>query len=191
MDSKLISLLGVMAIMVAGWFFYRQEVKIEPALPETPTPSYEVEKIEAVQTNPETGKVEYTLTADSLVQNSAGEEEMIHAKIDWHPPQAANFNLVASRATFNQTTGDINLLQSFLLVRQADDTTPEMVIEGTTLFGNSKNHTIYSQEPIQITQGTDSFTAKSFTANLQQGVYEFHQIEMVFDPPKRTDKPLF
>ena len=89
MNLKIISVLGVMALMVGVWFFYKEDVKIEPTVPSAPTVSYEVTEIKAVQTNPKTGEIEYTLMADSLIKNSAGMDEMRNAKMDWTPPNGA------------------------------------------------------------------------------------------------------
>lgn len=68
MNLKILSVLGVMAFMVGAWFFYKEDVNIEPAVPSAPAVSYEVTEIKAVQTSPETGEIEYTLTADSLAK---------------------------------------------------------------------------------------------------------------------------
>lgn len=191
MNLKILSVLGVMALMVGAWFFYKEDVKIEPAVPSAPAVSYEVTEIKAVQTSPETGEIEYTLTADSLAKNSAGVDEMKNAKMDWTPPNSETYHLEASLASLEQTTGDLLLKEGFVLVRQGDDTKPDMTIKGSLLTGNTKQRQVASSEPISVTQGTDSFMAQGFTGDLQTGEYEFHRIQMEFAPPKREDKPLF
>ena len=50
---------------------------MKPALPEVPTVDSEVTQIKAIQTDPKTGATEYTLTADSLIQNANGQDEML------------------------------------------------------------------------------------------------------------------
>ncbi|OBX49159.1 LPS export ABC transporter periplasmic protein LptC [Moraxella nonliquefaciens] len=191
MNLKIISVLGVMALMVGAWFFYKEDVKIEPAVPSAPTVSYEVTEIKAVQTSPETGEIEYTLTADSLIKNSAGMDEMRNAKMDWTPPNGQSHYLEANLAILEQTTGDLLLQEGFVLVRQGDDTKPKMTIKGDLLTANTKQYQVASSEPISVTQGADSFMAQGFTGDLQTGEYEFHRIQMEFAPPKREDKPLF
>ncbi|STZ08994.1 Uncharacterized protein conserved in bacteria [Moraxella caprae] len=191
MNLKILSVLGVMALMVGAWFFYKEDVKIEPAVPSAPVVSYEVTEIKAVQTSPETGEIEYTLTADSLAKNSAGVDEMKNAKMDWTPPNSETYHLEASLASLEQTTGDLLLQEGFVLVRQGDDTKPDMTIKGNLLTGNTKQRQVASSEPISVTQGEDSFMAQGFTGDLQTGEYEFYRIQMEFAPPKREDKPLF
>ncbi|UYZ67495.1 LPS export ABC transporter periplasmic protein LptC [Moraxella bovis] len=191
MNLKILSVLGVMAFMVGAWFFYKEDVNIEPAVPSAPAVSYEVTEIKAVQTSPETGEIEYTLTADSLAKNSAGVDEMKNAKMDWTPPNSETYHLEASLASLGQTTGDLLLKEGFVLVRQGDDTKPDMTIKGNLLTGNTKQRQVASSEPISVTQGVDSFMAQGFTGDLQTGEYEFYRIQMEFAPPKREDKPLF
>lgn len=191
MNAKILGVLGVMALMVAAWFFYKEEVDIKPTLPKAPNVSYEVTDIKAVQTNAQTGQTEYTLTAESLVQNSQGEDEMLNAKMDWQPPQGEHFYLEASRVSLSQKTGDITFNQGFSLTRKGNAQKADMVIKGDYLTGNTKTHTVGSDKAVTMIQGEDSFRAQSFRANLQTGEYEFDNIEVQFNPPSRTDKPLF
>ena len=191
MNLKILSVLGVMALMVGVWFFYKEDVKIEPTVPSAPTVSYEVTEIKAVQTNPKTGEIEYTLRADSLIKTSARMDEMRNAKMDWTPPNGQSHYLEANLAILEQTTGDLLLQEGFVLVRQGDDTKPKMTIKGDLLTANTKQYQVASNKPISITQGADSFIAQGFTGDLQTGEYEFYHIQMEFTPPKRVDKSLF
>lgn len=191
MNAKILAVLGVMALMVAAWFFYKEDVSVKPATPEVPTTSYEITEIKAVQTSPETGQTEYTLTADSLVKNAQGSDEMVNAKMDWTPPNAQSYNLTANRASLDQATGDLRLSDGFVLTRKGDDTKADMVIKGNLLTGNTKERTVKSDEAVTVEQGEDRFLAQGFVADLAQGEYEFSQIEVQFSPPKREDKPLF
>ncbi|MDO4897303.1 MAG: LPS export ABC transporter periplasmic protein LptC [Moraxella sp.] len=191
MNAKIFALLGMMALMVGVWFFYKEDVKIKPATPQAPKTSYEITEITASQTSPETGQTEYTLTADSLIKNTNGSDEMVNAKIEWTPPNAQSYHLTASRASLDQATGELNLAEGFVLTRKGDDTKPDMVIKGSLLSGNTKDRTVKSDDTVTVEQGEDRFEAKGFVADLAQGEYEFHQIQLQFNPPAREDKPLF
>lgn len=191
MNAKILAVLGVMALMVGAWFFYKEDVEVKPATPEIPATSYEITEIKASQTSPETGQTEYTLTADSLIKNASGQDEMVNAKMDWTPPNAQSYNLTASRASLDQATGDLRLSDGFVLVRKGDETKADMVIKGNLLTGNTKDRTLKSDEPITVEQGEDRFSAQGFVADLLAGEYEFSKIEVEFSPPKREDKPLF
>ncbi len=191
MNAKILSIIGLLILAVGVWFFYKEDVKVEPAVPSAPQASYEVTEIKAVQTNEQTGDVEYTLTADSLVKNTQGEDEMVNAKMDWSPPDGEQFQLTASRATLDQAAGDMKLAEGFVLTKKGTDAKPDMVIKGTLLTGNTKTYHVQSDEPINVTQGEDSFSAKGFSANIQKGEYEFNKISIQFNPPERQDKPLF
>ena len=191
MNAKILAVLGVMALMVGAWFFYKEDVPVKPATPDVPTASYEITEIKAVQTSPETGQTEYTLTADSLIKNAQGAEEMVNAKMDWMPPNAQSYNLIANRASLDQATGDLRLSDGFTLTRKGDQTKADMVIKGSLLVGNTKERIIKSDEPVSVAQGDDLFLAQGFVADLMQGEYEFSKIQVQFSPPKREDKPLF
>lgn len=191
MNIRILSVLGVMALAVASWFFYKEDVEIKPAVPTVPEAAYEVTEIKAVQTNPETGETEYTVTAESLVQDANGNDEMKNATVRWQPPSGDRFVVTAQRAALNQETGDLHLSHGFRLEREAGSNQPAMVIAGNKLTANTKTRIVSSSEPLTVQKGNDSFKAGAFTANLQTGEYAFDHIEVLFTPPKRDDKPLF
>lgn len=191
MNVRILSVLGVIVIMVVAWFFYQEEPKIEPTVPAKPDVSYEVTEIKAFQTNEETGKTEYTLTADSLVQNASGEDEMLVAVMNWQPPAGEKYIIEAKRAVLEQSTGDIALSNGFTLTREAVDNKPRLVITGNKLSGNTKSRMLSSDEPLTIVNGEDRFKAQGFSANLQTGEYEFSKIEVLYNSAPRQDKSLF
>lgn len=180
-----------MVIMVAAWFFYQEDPKIEPTVPTKPDVSYEVTEIKAVQTNEETGETEYTLTADSLVQNASGEDEMLGAVMNWQPPEGEKYSIEAKRAVLEQSTGDMALSDGFTLTREAVDNKPKLVITGNKLSGNTKSRMLSSDEPLTVVNGEDRFKAQGFSANLQTGEYEFSKIEVLYNSAPRQDKSLF
>ncbi|SPX84427.1 LPS export ABC transporter periplasmic protein LptC [Moraxella ovis] len=191
MNVRILSVLGVMVIMVAAWFFYQEDPKIEPTVPAKPDVSYEVTEIKAVQTNEETGETEYTLTADSLVQNASGEDEMLVAVMNWQPPEGEKYIIEAKRAVLEQSTGDMALSDGFTLTREAVDNKPKLVITGNKLSGNTKSRMLSSDEPLTVVNGEDCFKAQGFSANLQTGEYEFSKIEVLYNSAPRQDKSLF
>lgn len=212
MNLKILSVLGVMILAVAAWFFYKEDVEIKPTTPATPDVSYEVQDIKAIQTNATTGEVEYTLIAQSLTKNAQGEDVMLDADMHWQPTDADPIHLTATQARHSQETGELFFDEGFILSKQPKDAQnsetaeakpnqdqanqdqndkPALVIKGTSLMGNAKANTITSDEPVHITQGENEFMAQRLNANVQTGEYEFHQVQIEFNPPKRTDKPLF
>lgn len=191
MNYRIIGVISVMALAVATWFFYQEDVEIKPALPAKPTASYEVSEIKATQTNEKTGKTEYTLTAKSLVQNTQGQDELQQVVMQWQPTDQQSIILQADKATLNQDSGDLYLANGFRLEREATSDQPAMIIEGVDLKANTKTGLIGSQKALTITQGQDTFKAASFDANLKTKEYQFHRIEILYKAPKRIDKPVF
>lgn len=192
MNNKILAVLAVVGLAIAVWFFNHNKSEtptIELAKPEI---SSEVTDIKAVQTNPETGEVEYTLIAKSLIQNSqTGQDELIDVTMDWQPPNGQMYHIIAKRATLNQTTGELKFQEGFELVRDAIDDKPKMVMQGGILLGNTNDKKIWSDEPLTIIQGDDKFTAEAMQADLALGEYEFSKIMIEYNAPERVNKPLF
>lgn len=184
MNVKIFGVLSVLILALAVWFFYQEGARVEPALPARPDVSYEVSQIKAVQTNEETGEVEYTLTAASLVQNAAGEDEMLDVLLNWQPPKGEVYTITAKRATLNQSTGELLLSDGFVLTREATDKKLALVIEGGVLSGNTKTHQLWSDEPLTVNNGKDSFKAANLKADLAMGNYEFGKVEVVYQTAK-------
>ena len=87
---------------------------MKPALPEVPTVDSEVTQIKAIQTDPKTGATEYTLTADSLIQNANGQDEMLGATIHWQPPQGETYTLTLPTVRhLNKTVAICDYLKDF------------------------------------------------------------------------------
>lgn len=181
MNVRILSILGALAIMVAIWFFYQENNKVEPTVPAKPDVSYEISKIKAIQTNEKTGETEYTLTAQMMVQNTQGEDEMLDVVMTWQPPQGEQYTIKAKRAIFNQSTGDIFLSDGFDLIRMATDEKPAFIIKGSVLTGNTNLRLLSSNQPLTVINGNDTFVTQAMTANLQTGEYQFSKIKMQYD----------
>lgn len=191
MNVRILSVLGVLVMMVVAWFFYQEDTKFASVAPIKPNMAYEVNEIRAVQTNEKTGDVEYTLTADSLVQNAAGEDEMLDAVLNWQVPQGEKYVITTKRITLDQDTGNLKISDGFVMMRMATDTKPALVFEGRTLFGNVKSRQLTSNESLLVKNGKDEFYAAKMTADLNLGEYEFSKIKMQYHAIERKDKLLF
>lgn len=181
MNVRILSVLGVMVIVVVAWFFYQEEPRIEPTVPARPDVSSEVIKIKAVQTNEKTGEAEYTLTADSLIQNANGEDEMLGMVMHWQSPQGEKYVIEAKRAVLEQETGDMVITDGFTLMREAVGGKPKLVIRGSKISGNTRLRVLLSNEPLTVVNGRDSFKVQGLNANLHTGKYEFRNIEVLYN----------
>lgn len=190
MNAKILGVLGVMALMVAVWFFYQEEVQIKPATPSAPDTSYEVTDITATQTNAQTGQTEYTLTAKSLVEKD-GQDHMIDANMDWQLPTGEHYHIKAGDIVLNQQTGEITISDGFSLTKKAQNEGDDLIIKGERLQGNTKTRQLGSDTAVSITQANNAFDAQGFVADLTKGEYEFRQITVLFEPAVRTDTVLF
>lgn len=198
MNIKLLAVISLVFLIGAGGFFITQKNNTpKPSLPKPDIVS-EISKIKAVQTNPATGEIEYTLTAQSLTQNADGMAILNDVIMDWTPSgttQTENqerYTIKAVSATLDDKTGDFVFKDGFELIRHATPATNKaMTITGGILIGNHKTKLINSQNPLQIYQDGNEFKAQGFRADLNTQVYDFYNISMLFSAPAHRETPLF
>lgn len=215
MNTRILIVLALVAILVASWFFYQHGQLDTPIAKPDPQIDFEATQIKAMQANDQ-GQTEYELIADRFVHNpQTDQDEMADIQMKWQPNADQAYQLVAGLASLDQTSGDMVLSGGFELTTlgtsnlpfennqlnaQSDQNSPKnqpknaqksLKITGNILKGNTKSKKIYSDQPIKIEQNGDEFVAQHFTADLQTGDYQFGVVEMTFLPEKRVDKPLF
>lgn len=189
MKIKYLVVLPLLVMCVLGWYFLGKNTpKTEVALGK-PNIHSQIDGIQAIQTNPDTGKIEYTLTAKSLAQSTNGQDALYDVVMDWIPDAISQYTIIAKQATFNQNTGDFEFDGGFSLHQHSQ--TGDMTLTGSTLIGNTKNKLIHSNAPMNITQGHHKFKAMSMMADLTTKDYQFFGIDISFMPSERQDKPLF
>lgn len=191
MHTKIFAVFALALVGVVGWYYFSQNQPIITPTLSTPNIHSQVSKIHAIQTHADTGEIEYQLTANALVQNAQGNDELQEVIMHWTPTAHDHYTIVAKVATLTKKTGDFVFGQGFILTHHANAMQPALVISGNTLTGNTKTKLISSQSPLNITQGDNQFTAKQLQADLKTGDYDFYDIHMQFAAPVRTDKPLF
>lgn len=189
MKNKYLALFPLLIIVVLGWYFLGKNTPKPNISLQKPNIQSQVEGITAVQTNPQTGEIEYTLTAKSLTQNIHGQNELIDINMDWTPDKTSSYTITAKRAYLDQNTGEFEFGEGFSLQQHNQDNA--ITLTGEILTGNTKTKKIHSQTPLTITQGANKFFAKSMTADLTTKDYEFFGIDTTFTPPTRQDKALF
>lgn len=192
MKIKIIALIVGLAVIMAGFLVGQTKKEPRPALPK-PTITSEVSKIKAAQTSPETGDVEYTLEASSLTENIDGTSQLNEVVMHWTPlinGAKVQYTLSAQRASLDKDSGEFVFDNGFTLIKHTDDI-QELNITGGTLLGNTKTKRLVSQNPILVNQAGNEFNAQGFDADLNEAIYNFHQIQMSFRPPKTQETPLF
>ncbi|WP_201583636.1 LPS export ABC transporter periplasmic protein LptC [Psychrobacter jeotgali] len=193
MNTRVLIILALIIAALAGWFFTKQG-DIEPPVSIAPTDvDYEATDIQAVQTN-EQGETEYELNAESLTHNPVtNQDEMSGVTMNWEPSDEQRYRIQAGTATINQQTGELQLSGGFTLISEdkADSNIAPIQVSGQILKGNTKSRQVYSDKPVKVVQGMNSFDASSMKANLETGEYEFGQVAVSFMPPERQDQALF
>lgn len=199
MNTRILIVLALIIAGIAGWFFQQQGEIAPPVNIEASEMDYEATDIKAVQTNDQ-GETEYELNAESLTHNpKTNQDEMSGITMNWEPSETQRYRIQAGKATINQQTGDLHLSGGFTLVSEdkssAADADAQKVapikVSGQALKGNTQSKQVYSEQPVEVEQGMNRFTASSMTANLETGEYEFGQVAVTFTPAERQDKALF
>lgn len=194
MNSKYLAVLPLIVIGVLGWFFWSKNTPKPAVSLGKPSIQSQIQSIKAVQTNPDTGEIEYTLTAESLTQNTDGQSELLNVTMDWTPDTLTSYLITAKRAMFDQTTGDFEFGGGFELRRSTKNSPAQdtlMTLTGDTLMGNTKDKVIASHLPLTVKEAGNSFYASAMTADLKSKDYQFLGIKTTFTPPARQDKALF
>lgn len=150
----------------------------------------EVKGITALQTNPQTGEMEYRLQAARLRQSTSGQNVLEEVAMIWTPVGTERYTITATLATFDEQSGDFLFYDGFELQKQPDDATATRLV-GKSLAGNTKTKQIKSDDPMQVTQGGHEFITQAMRADLTIKDYEFSRIQAEFSPPTRNDTPLF
>lgn len=191
MNGKILAVIALVAIVLALWLFnHNRPQDIGITAPNADIQS-EVSDITASQINPETGKIEYTLTAKSLIQNQSGQNELKEMVMTWTPPSGEIYEIKSATAILDDKTGDMTLTDGTVFSKKASASTDEMIVTAEGLIGNTKTRQIQSTSAIHVSQGSHQFKAQSMTGNLNSGDYEFTNIATEFMPPVRNDKALF
>lgn len=190
MNGKIVALIAFVCLAVAGWLFYYNQPK--PTVVSAPKADIksQISDIRASQTNPDTGQIEYTLTAKTLTQDNNGQNVLSDIMLVWTPSQTQTYQMTSSTANLDETTGDMLLKDGFTFLTQSQDSVP-IKITGGVLTGNTKTRQIKSDDMLEVHQGDNFFYAKGMTADLNAGEYAFFGVTAEFTAPKRTDKPLF
>lgn len=191
MKTKPLFIIALIIAVAAFWLFKNNVEISSPISIENPEIDSEATSIEAVQTN-EQGETEYQLNAEKLTHNSVTNlDEISGLSMDWTPAANKNYQLTSGKASLNQETGEMLLTGGFKLVGNALDDNTKIIVIGTELTGNTKQKVLKSTQPVKVVQGDNSFEAKSMTANLEIGDYDFSNISISFMPVERKDKSLF
>lgn len=185
--------------MLAVWF-YRHQGQLDSVLNfSTSNIEYEATDILAVQTD-EDGIAEYSLTAESLVHYSDENlDKLQRMRLNWRPSSNRNVMVDADEAAMYHEQNKVVMTNNVLLSSrfdpsQAQHTTsikPPIKLVASELIGDLETKRIYSNQPIDVTQGDNSFQSDSFVADLTTGDYEFAQVAVTFLPPPRKEVPLF
>lgn len=186
MKVLVIALMSVL-LGVAVWYGFAQNKPPTPSLPTADIKS-QIQKITASRTHPTTGQIEYTLTADSLVQDTQGISVLNNITMQWHiapsnkSDNARLYVISADKADFDENTQHIR----FSGFKLSDN--KGLTLQGEILQADLTTHLITSPALI-MTEQQNRFEAKHFEGNLATQDYTMHAVRSVYHPPNFALSP--
>lgn len=164
----------------ATWYGIKTNAPSTPAVAR-PEISSQLQDISAKQTNPATGEIEYTLTAQSMTQNINKQSVVKNITMHWQATPQTHYTITAHTAHFDQTTGQFNFLNGFHLKQNQQNPSP-LTLTGDRLSINTQTKHIKSDHPINVTLGNHRFNAQAMMADINKQLYDFSTISASFAP---------
>lgn len=195
MNTRFLFILSLLVAVFAVWF-YRNQGELDSIINlSTTNIEYEATDILAVQTNDD-GVAEYSLAADTLTHYADQNLDKLEAmKLNWRPSPNRSVLINADEAVMYHEQSKVVMINNVLFSSQTAannlDNKPPMKLVASELIGDLEQKRVYSNTPIKVTQGQNSFESSRFLADVNTGDYEFAQVAVTFMPPARKDVPLF
>lgn len=200
MSTKLLFILGFILIVLASYFYASNNATLTKLSLKASDIDYQAKNIHALQTD-DKGKVNYQLTAKEVTHyQMARIATLTQPKIQWQPNPSRLVTFESGQGTLDESKQEVVFSQNVKMlsqpldnvlatVKQARNTqaflsndTATMQLDAKELQGNLLTKQVISSQPIQVTQGNNSFVANSMKADLNTGDYEFDRVTMTFIP---------
>lgn len=177
---KKLALIALVVAFFATWYGIKTNAPSTPTVAR-PEISSQLQDISAKQTNPTTGEIEYTLTAQSMTQNINKQSVVKNITMHWQATPQTHYTITAHTAHFDQTTGQFNFLNGFHLKQNQQNPSP-LTLTGDRLNINTQTKHIKSDHPINVTLGNHRFNAQAMMADINKQLYDFSTISASFAP---------
>lgn len=186
MSTKLLYVFGFLLIVVASYFYANNNATLTKLSLQKSDIDYQAKNIHALQTS-DTGYVNYRLNASEVTHyQTARTGTLTNPTIEWVPNPTRKVTFQAVLGTLNETTQEVLFQNNVKMVSQPllndGSASVPMQLDAQQLTGNLLTKQVISTQPIQVTQGNNSFTANSLKADVNTGEYEFERVSMTFSP---------
>lgn len=196
MSTKLLYVFGFLLMVVASYFYASNNTTLTKLSLKPSDIDYQAKNIHALQTS-EAGNVNYRLTASEVTHYQAARTGTLLApKIEWQPNPTRKVTFEAGQGTLNENTQEVVFTDKVKMLSQPlagnvasdasnsaiTDSSMPMQLDAASLTGNLLTKQVVSNQPIQVTQGNNSFTANTMRADMNTGDYAFDRIAMTFMP---------
>ncbi|MCH4247355.1 MAG: LPS export ABC transporter periplasmic protein LptC [Acinetobacter populi] len=182
MDTRLLYTIALVIVTVVGGFYYYsgKSKKLETAGSQNLNST--ADNIQVVQTN-EHGQLYAKASAKHMtqwMQTGRAEIEQIQGMLYEAGLPSATFHADKSIATNDYA--NIEMLGNVTISRLAADNNPSVTFKTDRLLGLTKNNTIETDRPVQVTSPQAQFTSQGLKANLSTGQYELFALRGKYAP---------
>lgn len=185
MSTKALFVMGLIFIMVAGFFYVSNDASLTRLNLKPSDIDYQAKNVEALQTDNQ-GDISYRLMASNVTHYQNAKVAVLDdPNILWRPNLAREVNLTANHAKLDEAQQIVTLAGQVTMHSKplsSTDTAQSMTLTGQDFVGDMKNKQVTSQHPVNITQGNNRFQAQDLNANMATGDYAFNRVEMTFAP---------
>lgn len=190
MSTKVLFLFALVFIALAGYFYASNDTALGKQLLKPSDIDYQAKNIRALRTS-DKGQVDYRMTADEVTHyQSVRTATLTQPKLIWQPNPAKKVTFQANQGTLNEAEQMVMFKDNVQMTTNPISTDPNagnnsmpLQFTASEITGNLANHEVFTNLPLKVTQGTNSFTANKMRGNVDVGDYDFDQVAVTFMPP--------
>lgn len=182
MSTKILLILGLVCMIVAGYFYSSGDSTLVNLNLKPSDIDYQATNIKAIQTD-NTGNIHYQMTATGVTHYQKAQTAILeNPNITLYQGEKQTL-LSAGKATFDEKQQIAELTEQVKVTSKNTDDVPT-VFETERLTGNLKQKTVVSHQKVWVNQNGNTFEAQTMLGDIATGEYELERVAMTFLPEK-------
>lgn len=182
MSTKMLLILGLVCIIVAGYFYSSGDSTLANLNLKPSDIDYQATNIKATQTDA-IGNIHYQMTATGVTHYQKAQTAVLeNPNITLYQGEKQTL-LSAGKATFDEKQQIAELTEQVKVTSQTPNHAPT-VFQTEQLTGDLQQKTVVSHQKVLVNQNGNTFEAQTMVGNIATGEYEFERVAMTFLPEK-------
>lgn len=182
MSTRMLLILGLVCIMIAGYFYRSGDSTLVNLNLKPSDIDYQANNIKAIQTD-DKGNIHYQMTATGVTHYQKAQTAILeNPNITLYQGNKQTL-LTAGKATFNEKKQIAELTEQVKVTSNNVDNLPT-VFKTEQLTGNLQQKTVVSNQKVLVNQNGNTFEAQTMLGNIATGDYQFERVAMTFLPVK-------